>query len=251
MCIIDKEKRFECFKACCEILFGLGSFIIAIMTYFLYCQMKDIDEYNIQPQFVVKLYQNEAFGISEELTKSVEDGEIPFQVLKIDNMGHFNNSIKVDNPITILFVDRYENGEYKNGTRIPIKVDNFFNSSAYLISPSIDTEIYRNNIYLNNMRDITNSIYQINRSLNTDEVKRFRDGKTVQLYSDFAYYVKVVYELTPKEKDIEYYYKVSYTGSEKIDKEDYEKIEGTLDKIDILSETSLDEQLYNIVKPKS
>ena len=44
---------------------------------------------------------------------------------------------------------------------------------------------------------------------------------------------------------------MSYTGSEKIDKEDYEKIEGTLDKIDILSETSLDEQLYNIVKPKS
>lgn len=250
--IIDndkKEKLFERFKAWSEILFGLGSIIIGIMTFVVYCQMKDIDEYNIQPQFVVKLYQNEDFGMSDKMTKSVEDGEIPFQTLTIDNMGHFNNAIKIDNPITVLFVDRYENGEDKNGTQIPVKVENFFNPSSYLISPSRDTEIYRNNIYLNYMRDITNSIHQIYMSLNTDEVKKFRDGKTVQLYPYFAHYVKVTYELNSKA--VEEYYIVNYTGSEKIIKADYEKIEEASDTIDILGETTLYDQLYNIVKPKS
>lgn len=233
------------FKDLADIILTFSTFIIAILTYEIYKEQRDIARYEIEPQFVIDLLNNSNYGFDEKITKSIDEGEIPYQELLVRNMGKFNPEIEVE-PIAVFNIRKTENGDDTTAINIPIKVDRFFLPMKDIELDKNINEIYKGRIYINYMRKLSGAVTTAVNELNSPAVQNYRGGTTVQTEVSFVYYLKISYDLG--EKKYYYYYKVrpGY-GGKQIKASEYESVNKLSDCIDMLD---FENEIYEIIKTK-
>ena len=146
--------KIASFKDFFDMVLTVSMFIIAIHTCRIYEEQKDIARYEIEPQFVIDLLNNSKYGIDDNITKSINEGEIPYQELSVRNMGKFNSSIEVEPYIAVFNIRKTENGDNSTAINIPIKVDKFFLQTNDIELNENINGTYKEQIYINNMRDL-------------------------------------------------------------------------------------------------
>lgn len=238
--------KIASFKDFVDIILAFSMLIIAIHTYKIYKEQRDIARYEIEPQFVIDLLNNSNYGIDEKITKLIDEGEIPYQELSVRNMGKFNSEIKVEPYIAVFNIKKTENGDDTTAINIPIKVDRFFLQTNDIKLDENINEIYKEQIYINYMRKLSGAVTIAVNELNSPAVQNYRGGTTVQTEVSFVYYLKISYDLD-REKYY-YYYKVrpGY-GGKQIDASEYENINKLSDCIDMLD---FENEIYEIIKTK-
>ena len=238
--------KIASFKDFFDMVLTVSMFIIAIHTCRIYEEQKDIARYEIEPQFVIDLLNNSKYGIDDNITKSISEGEIPYQELSVRNMGKFNSSIEVEPYIAVFNIRKTENGDNSTAINIPIKVDRFFLQTNDIELNENINGIYKEQIYINYMRELSGAVTTAVNELNSPEVQNYRGGTTVQTEVSFEYYIKISYDLD-REKYY-YYYKVrpEYGGKE-INVSEYENVNKLSDCIDMLD---FENEIYEIIKTK-
>lgn len=200
-------------KDALEILGLAATVVIALMTLNVYKKQLQLDEQSNKPVFEISVEKVEnTEGVYEEC-------------LQINNIGKQIEGKEIDTQ-AVLFLERTENEDKSTLKNIPIRVENYFYNNNDMIENGnkLNGVICRRETNFNYV-DIQNQIRKISNKLNESY------DKTIQVYCNFSYYIKISYDNYDGKKINTYYQVGRYTNKE-ISKQEYEKI-FELDTIDV------------------
>ncbi|KAI3350137.1 hypothetical protein [Clostridium botulinum] len=204
---ISKIKKFfgiENIKDFLEVVAWITTAFIAILTLNIYSKQLKLDEHLNEPVFEISVIQDTIDDTYE-------------QYLQIINTGKAIENKEIDTE-AILLLQRTENEDNSTLKNIQIRVENFFYNENDMMNygNNLAGVICRRETNFNYI-DIQNQVLDIRSKLNSSY------NKTIQVYPDFIYFIKISYRnYDGKEKNR--YYKVGRYNNKEIAKEEYESI---------------------------
>lgn len=187
-----------------EIASWISMCVIAFMTWKVYDKQLKLDEHLNEPRFEISVVQENLDGTFEQYLQVINNGS-PIE----------DKQIETD---AVLWLERTENEDDSTLKKIPIKVENFFyNQNDKMNYSNAKTGIICKRETNFHYRDIQNEILKIRSKLNDSY------EKTIQVYSDFTYFVKISYKDYSNEKKFKYY-EVGSFNSKEISEDNYNQM---------------------------